>query len=195
MGRVKESDAGRKFYVHRVKTPFGEAVLLWSKEGLRSLEMGKGEVLAEGDDLLMLPVGSMVYRACEAARQLREEGIQVTVVNPRFIKPLDSPLLCGMARRIGRVVTIEENVLAGGFGSAVIELLQERGFSDVEVLRIGIPDQFLEHGPQGVLRKKCGLDCSGILRRVRSFLMGEARPKNPGLRVMGPRENRISLSI
>ena len=178
-----------------IRYPRGKGEGVAMDATLMVLEMGKGEVLAEGDDLLMLPVGSMVYRACEAARQLREEGIQVTVVNPRFIKPLDSPLLCGMARRIGRVVTIEENVLAGGFGSAVIELLQERGFSDVEVLRIGIPDQFLEHGPQGVLREKCGLDCSGILRRVRSFLMGEARPKKPGLRVMGPRENRIGLSI
>ena len=162
---------------------------------LMVLEMGKGEVLVEGDDLLMLPVGTMLYRACEAARQLREEGIAVTVVNPRFIKPLDSPLLCGLAQKIGRVVTIEENVLAGGFGSAVMELLQENGLSDVEVLRLGIPDQFLEHGSQGVLRGKCDLDFKGILRRVRSFLMGETDPENPGLRVVGPRENRGTLSI
>jgi 1-deoxy-D-xylulose-5-phosphate synthase len=162
---------------------------------LMVLEMGKGEVLAEGNDLLMLPMGSMVYRACEAARQLREEGIKVTVVNPRFIKPLDSPLLCGLAQKIGRVVTIEEHVLAGGFGSAVIELLQERGFSDVKVLRLGIPDQFLEHGPQGVLREKFGLDCKGILTRVRSFFMEEGDLKKPGSRVVGPRENRATLSM
>ena len=171
----------------------GEGVVM--DPTLMVLEMGEGEVLAEGDDLLMLPVGSMVHRACEAATQLREEGIQVTVVNPRFIKPLDGPLLCGMAQKIGRVVTIEENVLAGGFGSAVIELLQGRGLSHVEVLRVGIPDQFLEHGPQGVLREKLALDLRGILKRVRSFLTGKVDPEKPGLRAVGPRENRVTLSV
>ncbi len=171
----------------------GEGVALDAQ--LMVLEMGKGEVLAEGDDLLIIPMGSMLYRACEAARQLREEDIQVTVVNPRFIKPLDSPLLCGLAQKIGRVVTIEEHILAGGFGSAVIELLQERGLSDVEVLRIGIPDQFLEHGPQEVLRGKYGLDFKGILRRVRSFLMREPDPEKPGLRIVSPNKNRVTLSI
>jgi 1-deoxy-D-xylulose-5-phosphate synthase len=162
---------------------------------LMILEMGKAEVLAEGGDLLMLPVGSMVYRACEAARQLREEGIQATVVNPRFIKPLDSPLLCALAQKIAKVVTIEEHVLAGGFGSAVIELLHENAISDVEVLRLGIPDQFLEHGSQRVLRGKSGLDCRGILTRVRDFFMGEIDLEKPGLRVLGPRENRLTLSL
>ncbi len=178
-----------------IRYPRGKGEGLAMDETLMVLEMGKGEVLAEGDDLLMLPLGSTFYRVCEAARQLKEEGIQATVVNPRFIKPLDSQLLCGLAQKIGRVVTIEEHVLAGGFGSAVIELLQERGLSDVEVLRLGIPDQFLEHGPQEVLRGEYGLDSRGILRRVRSFLMGEIEIKKPGLRVVGPRENRATLSM
>jgi 1-deoxy-D-xylulose-5-phosphate synthase len=178
-----------------IRYPRGKGEGVAMDATLMVLEIGKGEVLVEGDDLLMLPVGSMLYRACEAARQLREEGIQVTVVNPRFIKPLDNQLLCGLAQKIGRVVTIEEHVLAGGFGSAVIELLQERGLSDVEVLRLGIPDHFLEHGPQGVLRGECGLDSRGILRRVRSFLMGEADPEKPGLGFVGPRENRATLSM
>jgi len=162
---------------------------------LKVVETGKGEILVEGDNLLMVPVGSMVYRACEAARQLREEGIRAVVVNPRFIKPLDSSLLSSVAQRLGRVVTIEENVLAGGFGSALIELLQEKGLSDVEVLRIGIPDQFLEHGPQGVLREECGLDLGGIVGRVRSFLTREAHPEKPGLRLEEPRDSRVPLSI
>ncbi len=178
-----------------IRYPRGKGEGLAMDETLMVLEMGKGEVLAEGDDLLMLPLGSTFYRVCEAAKQLKEEGIQATVVNPRFIKPLDSRLLCGLAQKIGRVVTIEEHVLAGGFGSAVIELLQERGLSDVEVLRLGIPDQFLEHGPQEVLRGEYGLDSRGILRRVRSFLMGEIETKKPGLRVVGPRENRATLSM
>ncbi|UCD70526.1 MAG: 1-deoxy-D-xylulose-5-phosphate synthase [Syntrophobacterales bacterium] len=178
-----------------IRYPKGKGEGITMDETLMVLEMGKGEVLADGDDLLMLPVGSMVYRACEVARELREEGIYAAVINPRFIKPLDSPLLCGMAQKIGKIVTIEENVLAGGFGSAVTELLQEKGLSYVEVLRLGIPDQFLEHGPQGVLRGKCGLNFKGILRRVRSFLMGEVVPKKPRLRMMRARENRVIPSI
>jgi 1-deoxy-D-xylulose-5-phosphate synthase len=178
-----------------IRYPRGKGEGVAMDATLMVLEMGKGEVLAEGDDLLMLPLGSTFYWVCEATRQLREEGIQVTVVNPRFIKPPDNQLLCGLAQKIGRVVTIEEHVLAGGFGSAVIELLQERGLSDVEVLRLGIPDQFLEHGSQEVLRGECGLDSRGILRRVRSFLMGEPDPEKPGLRVVGPRENRATLSM
>jgi len=162
---------------------------------LMLLEMGKGEVVLEGPDVLMLPVGSMVYPACEAARQLRREGIQATVVNPRFIKPLDSSLVVAMAREIGKVVTIEENVLAGGFGSAVIELIQEGGLSYVEVLRMGIPDQFLDHGPQGVLRKKCGLDARGIMERVKSFLGGRVRLEQPGFGFVEPRESRATSSI
>lgn len=162
---------------------------------LMALEVGMGEVLVDGRDLLLLPVGSMVYRACEAARQLREEGIEVAVANPRFIKPLDSALLCSMAQEIGRVVTIEENILAGGFGSAVIELFQERGLSHIKVLRIGIPDQFLAHGPQGVLREKCGLGLQGILEKARSFLMGDVHAKIPELRVWGPGESTATRSI
>lgn len=162
---------------------------------LMALGVGMGEVLVDGRDLLLLPVGSMVYRACEAARQLRGEGIEVAVVNPRFIKPLDSALLCNMAQEIGRVVTIEENILAGGFGSAVIELFQERGLSHVRVLRIGIPDQFLAHGPQGVLREKCGLGSQGILEKARAFLMGDLHTKIPGLRVWGPGESTATGSI
>jgi 1-deoxy-D-xylulose-5-phosphate synthase len=162
---------------------------------LMALEVGMGEVLVDGRDLLLLPVGSMVYRACEAARQLREEGIEVAVVNPRFIKPLDSALLCSMAQEIGRVVTIEENILAGGFGSAAIELFQERELSHIKVLRIGIPDQFLAHGPQGVLREKCGLGLQGILEKARSFLTGDVHAKIPELRVWGPGESTATRSI
>ncbi len=162
---------------------------------LMALEVGKGEVLVDGRDLLLVPVGSMVYRACEAARQLREEGIEAAVVNPRFIKPLDSALLCSMAQGIGRIVTIEESILAGGFGSAVIELFQERGLSHVKVLRIGIPDQFLDHGPQVVLREKCGLGLQGILERARSLLTGDVHVKIPVSRVEGPGESSATRSI
>ncbi len=178
-----------------IRYPRGRGEGVPMDETLMVLEMGKGEVLVRGDDLLMLPVGSMVYRACEAARQLRGEGIRVTVINPRFIKPLDSSLVCDIAQKIGRIVTIEENVLAGGFGSAVIEMLNERGLSDITVRRLGIPDKFIEHGPQGVLRERWGLDHKGIAARVRSFIMGEVDQGTSGFGFMEEGDGRARVSM
>ncbi len=93
----------------------------------RPLEIGKGEVLREGEDVLILSIGSTVYPSLHAAERLEKAGIHATVINSRFLKPLDEELLCQWAKRTGRVLTVEENVLQGGFGSAVLELFQERG--------------------------------------------------------------------
>jgi 1-deoxy-D-xylulose-5-phosphate synthase len=178
-----------------IRYPRGKEKGVPMDETLMVLETGKGEVLDRGSDLLLLPVGSMVYQACEAARQLRGEGIRVTVINPRFIKPLDSSLLCDFARKIGRIVTIEENVLAGGFGSAVIEMLNERGLSDINVHRLGIPDHFIEHGPQGVLRERWGLDHKGIAARVRSFIIEEVDQEKSGFGFVESGDGRVRVSI
>ncbi len=96
----------------------------------------------------------------------RRMGIHAAVINSRFLKPLDEELLCLWARRTGRVVTVEENVLQGGFGSAVLELFQERGLFSIEVRRLGIPDLFVENGPQSFLRKKYGIDADSIVEEV-----------------------------
>ena len=138
----------------------------------RPLEVGKAEVLLEGDDVLILAIGSTVYPSLEVARRLLRDGIGASVVNCRFVKPLDGELMCAMAEKLGKVLTVEENVLDGGFGSAVLELFGERGLSWVTVKRIGIPDRFVEHGPQETLRGMVGIDTDGIERAVREIAAG-----------------------
>ncbi|HEY6873323.1 MAG TPA: 1-deoxy-D-xylulose-5-phosphate synthase [Geobacteraceae bacterium] len=139
------------------------------------LPIGKGEVLAEGDDLAIVAIGITVYPAMEAAALLKERGIRAAVINARFVKPLDRELILGWARRTGHLVTIEENALQGGFGSAVLELLEEERVTGVKVKRLGIPDRFIEQGPQAQLRKDLGLDAAGIDAAVEAFLAGKEK--------------------
>jgi 1-deoxy-D-xylulose-5-phosphate synthase len=131
---------------------------------LKKIEIGKGEVLAEGNDLLILAIGSTVHPALHAAERLKASGIHAAIINSRFLKPLDEDLICYWAKRTGKVLTVEENVLQGGFGSAILELLQEKGLSSVQVRRLGIPDLFVEYGAQSLLRAKYGIDEDGILK-------------------------------
>ena len=133
---------------------------------LHEIPIGKSEVARYGEDVAILALGSMVAPAREAAEKLASRGIEATVVNARFAKPLDSSLISDLAGRIKRVVTVEENVLSGGFGSGVMRVLQESGISDVQAINIGIPDQFIEHGTQAFLRAKYGLDAEGIEKRT-----------------------------
>jgi 1-deoxy-D-xylulose-5-phosphate synthase len=134
--------------------------------------VGSWEAVRPGEDLVVLAVGQCVQPALAAAEALGAEGWRVGVVNARFVKPLDARLLAGAAAA-GLLVTAEEGVLAGGFGSAVLEHLAEHGPEGVRVERAGIPDEFVEHGPQEVLRSRYGLDADGIARRARRML--EAR--------------------
>jgi 1-deoxy-D-xylulose-5-phosphate synthase len=136
---------------------------------LRSIDIGKGEILREGQDILIIAIGTTVYPSLRAAERLAEAGIQAAVINSRFLKPLDANLLCDWAKKTGKVVTVEENVLQGGFGSAVLELFQERGLFPIQVKRLGIPDIFVEHGPQALLREKYGIDENGIFKGVQEM--------------------------
>jgi 1-deoxy-D-xylulose-5-phosphate synthase len=140
----------------------------------KPIDIGKGEVLRRGEDVIILSIGSTVYPSLRAAEKLEEVGIRAAVVNSRFLKPLDGDLICDWAKRIGNVLTVEENVLLGGFGSAVLELLQERGLFSAHVKRLGIPDLFVEHGPQTLLRAKYGIDENGIFNAAKE-LVGEER--------------------
>jgi 1-deoxy-D-xylulose-5-phosphate synthase len=144
---------------------------------LRTLEMGKGEILLEGDDVLILAIGSTVYPSLEAAQGLLKGGIGASVINCRFLKPLDGELICTMAEKVGKVLTVEENVLDGGFGSAVLELFQENGLAWVNVKRMGIPDRFVEHGSQEALRGMYGINTEGIAKGARELIMGARRGK------------------
>jgi 1-deoxy-D-xylulose-5-phosphate synthase len=135
------------------------------------LEIGKGEILRDGGEIAIVAYGSMVYPSLSAAENLAIDGIETTVVNARFVKPLDAGLLLAMARTKRILVTVEEAYLAGGFGSAVLELLEENGLQDkVRVVRMGIPDRLITHGDAKLLLAKYGLDADGIYTRVKESL-------------------------
>src|SRR3982751_5519781 len=135
------------------------------------LEIGKGEILRDGGEIAIVAYGSMVHPSLIAAENLAKEQIEATVVNARFVKPLDAPLLLALARTKRLIVTVEEAYLAGGFGSAVLELLEENGLQDkVAVVRMGIPDRIVTHGDAKLLLAKYGLDADGIYTRVKESI-------------------------
>ncbi len=137
---------------------------------LHTIPTGKGEILRHGEDIAILAIGATVAPALEAAQELASKGIEATVVNARFAKPLDAELITSLASRIKRIVTVEENTLSGGFGSSVVSLLQKSAISDIQVRSIGIPDEFVEQGTQAMLRSKYSLDANGIVREVLNLL-------------------------
>ncbi|WP_341884516.1 1-deoxy-D-xylulose-5-phosphate synthase [Synechococcus sp. UW140] len=148
----------------RIPRGEGEGVPLL-EEGWEPLEIGRAEQLAEGDDLLIVAYGAMVAPAMATAGLLQEQGIRAAVVNARFLRPLDESLLVPMARRIGRVVTMEEGCLAGGFGAAVLEALQDHDVL-VPVLRIGIPDQLVDHASPDQSKQSLGLTPTQMAQRI-----------------------------
>ena len=127
------------------------------------------EILAEGKDLLIAALGSMVYPAVEAAKALKDEGISATVLNCRTASPLDNKII-ELARSTGNVLIVEENIRKGGLGGAVLEALEDAGLYTVKSRRLGLPDKFVEHGPLSLLREKYGLDKKGIIREVKILL-------------------------
>src|SRR5919108_807516 len=144
------------------------------------LEIGKGEILRDGGEIAIVAYGAMVHPSLEAADRLAKDRIETTVVNARFVKPLDAPLLLALARTKRLIVTVEEAYLAGGFGSAVFELLEENGLQDkVPVVRMGIPDRLITHGDAKLLLAKYGLDADGIYSRVKESIevLDERRAK------------------
>lgn len=145
-----------------LRYPRGNGVGAALDEDLQIVPIGRGEVLREGEDLLLIAIGPTVHAAMEAAERLEQENIQATVVNARFVKPLDEELLLKWARKTGRIITIEENVLQGGFGSAVLEMFQEHEYSPVSFIRLGLPDAFIPHGTQALLRNLYGIDADAI---------------------------------
>jgi 1-deoxy-D-xylulose-5-phosphate synthase len=139
-------------------------------EAIKILPVGKGELLREGTDLTIVAIGATVMPAFKAAEQLAQQGIQAAVVNARFIKPLDSELILSQARSTGAIITVEENVLQGGFGSAVLELLYDNDLGHVRIKRLGLPDRFIEHGSQAQLRNDVGIDTEGIVAAALAFM-------------------------
>jgi 1-deoxy-D-xylulose-5-phosphate synthase len=137
---------------------------------LQSLPVGKGEVMREGNAGAIFAIGNEVWPSMQAAEMLAKEGVEIAVINARFIKPLDDELIAKYCRPFTKVITVEEGSLACGFGAAIMERVQQLGIRDVAFHRIGIPDEYVHHGGQDVLRAQYDLDANGIAKRVREFV-------------------------
>jgi 1-deoxy-D-xylulose-5-phosphate synthase len=153
-----------------VRYPRGNVIGVQLDDELRVLEIGKGELLRSGNDLVIVAVGSTVQSAMEAAERLDSEGIEAAVINARFVKPLDRELILTWAEKTGRVITVEENMLQGGFGSAVLEMFEEESFFPKAVKRLGVCDFFVPHGSQAILRNLCGIDADAIEKAALKLL-------------------------
>ncbi len=154
-----------------LRYPRGNGVGVAMDAELKALPIGKGEVMREGDPgVTIFAIGNEVWPAVEAAEMLARENINVSVINARFIKPLDDELITKYCQPYSSVITVEEGSLAGGFGSAIVERCEQLGLNDVRFHRIGIPDEYVHHGAQDVLRAQYDLHAEGIAKRVREFV-------------------------
>ena len=150
-----------------IRYPRGAGPQLEVNYHLPELPLGRGELLRKGYDLTILAIGPLTYQALKAAELLSGKGIEAAVINCRFVKPLDQELILECSNRTKRVITIEENMIAGGFGSAVLELLSDHGYKG-DVARMGVPDCFLIHGKSDLLRRNIGLDAEGIIDLIKT---------------------------
>ncbi len=155
-----------------LRYPRGNAIGVELKEGFEEIPIGKAETIREGDEIAMLAVGNMVNYALEAAEMLEHEGINCEVINMRFVKPLDTEMLDYVANKFDKVITLEENTLVGGFGSGVLEYFAEKDYK-LATLRIGLPDNFVEHGTQAELHRILEIDPQGIVKKVKIFSEGK----------------------
>jgi 1-deoxy-D-xylulose-5-phosphate synthase len=151
-----------------IRYPRGVAIGVPIQDYFTPIHIGKAELLQEGNDLVIIALGTMVGRAVEAAQKLNSVGISSAVINARFAKPIDKELVSKWAKKTGRVVTIEEGCLPGGFGSAVAEHLADTGIK-ASVLRCGVSDHIVQHGSTDTLLQGEGLDAEEVANRVKAF--------------------------
>jgi 1-deoxy-D-xylulose-5-phosphate synthase len=144
------------------------------------IEIGRGEVLRRGKDLTLLAVGSMVDVAVRAAHELEDGGVGASVLSARFVKPLDREMILDEVRRTGAVITLEENVEAGGFGAAVLELIRAEGLSGVRARIMALPDTFVTHGSRDRLLADCGLTSDDVVAAAREMAAGRTSPVSDG---------------
>ncbi|HMN49472.1 MAG TPA: 1-deoxy-D-xylulose-5-phosphate synthase [Ignavibacteriaceae bacterium] len=152
-----------------IRYPRGSALGVELKEGFTLIEIGKAEKLIEGDDIAILALGSMVDYSLKAQKLLKEQGINSEIINMRFAKPLDNEMLDYVANKFQKIVTLEENNLPGGFGSAVAEYFMSKNYKN-DIKLIGLPDKFVDHGTQEELHHLLGIDPAGIAESVREFI-------------------------
>ncbi|ABW67466.1 1-deoxy-D-xylulose-5-phosphate synthase [Desulfosudis oleivorans] len=153
-----------------VRYPRGKGTGAALADPLLPVSIGKAKILTKGGDILILAIGRTVCEAMAARQQLETEGISATVVNCRFVKPLDEELICDLARAIPRILTVEDSMLAGGFSSAVLECLNDHRVTGVTVKRLGIGDTFVEHGSQEILRAKYAIDARAIVVAAKELM-------------------------
>lgn len=153
-----------------VRYPRGAGLGVTIDTEMKPLEIGAGEVLVDGSDILLLAIGSSVSEALVAQKELESQNISAAVINARFVKPLDETLIVDYARKTGRVITIEEHVKDGGFGSAVLECLSDNDIFNIQIRRIGISDTFVEHGDQKELRKKYRIDSTELISEAKRLM-------------------------
>jgi 1-deoxy-D-xylulose-5-phosphate synthase len=163
-----------------LRYPRGEGWGVEMEKEIRPLEIGKGELLRDGKDIAIIAIGNTVVPALKAAQDLVQLGIDAAIVNARFVKPLDRELLLDVLARIPRAITVEDNVLQGGFGSAVAELLADEGMTGVSLRRLGVPDRFIPHGTQDELRKICGIDKDAVAQAALRLVRVEKKKKKEG---------------
>ncbi len=172
-----------------IRYPRGNGYGVDISDAPKVLEIGKAEILRDAaGEVAILAYGSMVYPAIEAADNLEKDGIEATVINARFVKPLDAELILALAQTRRIILTVEEAYLAGGFGSAVMELLEENGLLDkVKVVRLGVPNRIITHGDPKLLLAKYGLDADGIYNKVKETIevLEERRAGNKRLKIVG----------
>jgi len=152
-----------------IRYPRGQGVGVACDDELRELPVGKAEIIKDGVDVAIFALGTTVYPALQAAERLESEGIRCAVINSRFVKPIDEETITCYAQKTQALLTVEENVLQGGFGSAVLEVLHKHGSAE-KVVTLGVPDVFVEHGSQKLLRAKYGLDSDGIFTTVKKII-------------------------
>ncbi len=145
-----------------LRYPRGEGFDVTLDGELRNLEIGQGELLRDGTDLVIAGIGNTVIPALRAAQDLAPLGINAAVVNARFVKPLDGKLFRDLLTRVPRLITVEDHVIQGGFGGALVEFMADEGITGVDIKRLGVPDRFIAHGTQDELKKICGFDKDAI---------------------------------
>src|SRR5262245_55479973 len=165
---------------HPTSIRYPKTTLETVKREFATVELGKAEIIEDGDDGLFLVFGSLMPSALQAAQKLREEGLNIAVVNARFVKPLDRETILPLVERMPFVMTIEEGTLQGGFGSAVLEACNAEGIDTRSVIRLGIPDRFIEHAERNELLAELGLDVEGLCRTARrAFAKGREEDLSP----------------
>jgi 1-deoxy-D-xylulose-5-phosphate synthase len=169
-----------------IRYPRGNGHGVDISESPKLLEIGKAELLKDGGEIALLAYGSMVYPSVQASEMLEKEGIETTVINARYAKPLDTELIIALAQTKRIIVTVEEAYLSGGFGSAVLECLEENALQDkVKVVRMGVPDRIVTHGDPKLLLAKYGLDSDGIYNKVKEAveILEERRTNQKTLKI------------